>query len=181
MEMNGTNLLWFLAIVLLAGGNGFGGLFGGRPMGPAPATQENLTDAINNQTLQNQLSSLAVETANNNYETAQLISAQTNAMQQQNNTNLINVIQGFNAVTQQMQNQTNQLAQSISQLGYQLDSCCCSIKTQMLQDRLADKTAEALALQNKLDNRDQTQTILNNLGRFVAWAGSGTQTAGATS
>ena len=62
MEMNGTNLLWFLAIVLLAGGNGFGGLFGGRPMGPAPATQENLTDAINNQTLQNQLSSLAVVT-----------------------------------------------------------------------------------------------------------------------
>lgn len=180
MEMNGTNLLWFLAIILLAGGNGFGGLFGGRPMGPAPATQENLTDAINNQTLQNQLSNLAVETANNNYETARLISQQTAEMQQQNNTNLINVIQGFNSVTQQMQNQTAQLAQSINQLGYQLDSCCCSIKTQMLQDRLADKTAEALALQNKLDNRDQTQTILGNLGRFVAWAGSGSQSAAST-
>ena len=181
MEMNGTNLLWFFALILLASGNGFGGLFGGRPIGPAPATQEDLTNAINNQTLQNQLSTLAVETANNNYETAQLISAQTNAMQQQNNTNLINVIQGFNAVTQQMQNQTNQLAQSISQLGYQLDNCCCSIKTQMLQDRLADKTAEAVALQNKLDNRDQTQTILSNLGRFVAWAGSGSQSAAASS
>jgi hypothetical protein len=177
MEMNMSNLLWFFAIILLAGGNSFGGLFGGRPMGPPPATQEDLAAAINNQTLQNQLSSLAVETANNNYETAQLLNQQSNLMQQQNNTNLINVIQGFNAVTQQIQGQTNQLAQAISQLGFQLDNCCCSIKTQMLQDRLTDKTAEAVALQNKLDNRDQTQTILGSLGRFVAWAGSGSQAA----
>ncbi len=175
MEMNMTNLLWFFAVILLAGGNGFGGLFGGRPMGPPPATQEDVTAAINNQTLQNQLNTLAVETANNNYETAQLLNQQSSLMQQQNNTNLINIVQGFNAVTQQMQNQTSQLAQAINQLGYQLDSCCCSIKTQMLQDRLADKTAENVALQNKLDNRDQTQTILGNLGRFVAWAGSGSQ------
>lgn len=177
MEMNMTNLLWFFALILIAGGNGFGGLFGGRPVGPPPATQEDVTSAINNQTLQNQLSALGVETANNNYETARLIQQQTSDMMQQNNTNLINAIQGFNNVTQQLQNQTNQLAQQISQLGYQMDSCCCSIKTQMLQDRLADKTAENVALQNKLDNANQTQNILNNLGRFVAWAGSGTQGA----
>ena len=171
-----SNLLWFFAIILLAGGNGFGGFFGNRgPMGPPPATQQDLNAAINNQTLQNQLNTLAVETANNNYETAQLLNQQNSQMMQQNNTNLINVVQGFNAVTQQMQNQTAQLSQAINQLGYQLDNCCCSIKTQMLQDRLADKTAEALALQNKLDNRDQTQTILGQLGRFVAWAGSGSQ------
>ena len=179
MEMNMTNLLWFFAVILLAGGNGLGGLFGGGrpPMGPPPATQMDLNQAINNQTLQNQLNTLAVETANNNYETAQLLNQQSNLMQQQNNTNLINVIQGFNSVTQQLQNQTNMLAQSINQLGYQMDQCCCSIKTQMLQDRLTDKTAEAVALQNKLDNRDQTQTILGSLGRFVAWAGSGSQAA----
>ncbi len=53
-----------------------------------------------------------------------------------------------------------------------MSSCCCEIKTQMLQDRLADKTAEAVALQNKLDNAQQTQTILGSLGRLVAWAGS---------
>lgn len=41
MEMNMTNLLWFFAVILLAGGNGLGGLFGGGrpPMGPPPATQ----------------------------------------------------------------------------------------------------------------------------------------------
>lgn len=166
MEMNMTNLLWFFAVILLAGGNGFGGLFGNNrvPMGPPPASQQDLNAAINNQTLQSELNALGLATANNNYETARLIQDQTMVMQNQNNTNLINVIQGF-----------NQVNQKIDALGYQMQQCCCEIKTQMLQDRLADKTAEAIALQNKLDNRDQTQTILNNLGRFVAWAGSGSQ------
>lgn len=170
MEMNLTNLLWFFAVILLAGGNGLGGLFGGRaPMGPPPATQGDLNAAINNQTLQNELNALGISTANNNYETARLIS-------DQNNANLINIIQGFNALSQQMQSQNNNLAQAIAALGYQMSNCCCDIKTQMLQDRLADKTALAVSLQGKLDNRDQTQTILNSLGRFVAWAGSGSQT-----
>lgn len=177
MEMTGNNMLWFLAFVLMAGGFNGNGLFGGRgPIGPPPATQSDVNAAINNQTIQEQLNRLGIETANNNYETALLLNQQTNQMQQQNNTNMINVIQGFNAVTSQLQNQTAQLGQQIQQLGYQMDSCCCSIKTQMLQDRLADKTAEAIALQNKLDNRDQTQVILGNLGRFVAWAGSGSPT-----
>ena len=175
MEMNMTNLLWFFALILIAGGNGFGGLFGGRPIGPQPASIEDVNNAINTQTMQNQLSALGVETANNNYETARLIQQQTSDMMQQNNTNLINAIQGFNQVNLNLQNQTNQLSNKIDQIGYQMEQCCCSIKTQMLQDRLADKTAEALALQNKLDNAQQTQTILGNLGRFVAWAGSGSQ------
>lgn len=175
MDASMTNLLWFFAIILLAG-NGNGLFGGGRPMGPPPASQSDLNAAINNQTLQDQLNRLGIETANNNYQTALLLNQQTNSLEQQNNTNLINMIQGFNAVTSQLQNQNAQLGQAISQLGYQMDSCCCSIKTQMLQDRLADKTAEVVALQNKLDNRDQTQTILGNLGRFVAWAGSGAPT-----
>lgn len=182
MEMNMTNLLWFFAVILLAGGNGLGGLFGGGrpPMGPPPASQQDLNAAINNQTVQNELNTLGISTANNNYETARLINEQNSQMQLQNSTNLINIIQGFNAVTQQLQNQTAQLGQAIQALGYQMSSCCCEIKTQMLQDRLTDKTAEVVALQTKLDNRDQTQTILNNLGRFVAWAGSGSQTASAS-
>ncbi len=179
MDLNNSSLLWFFAIMWLAGGNGF---FGNRgPVGPAPATESDVNNAVNNQAIQNQLQNLAVETANNNYQTALLLNQQTDAIQQQNNTNLINVIQGFNAVTNQLQQQTSQLGAQISQLGYQMENCCCSIKTQMLQDRLADKTAEAVALQNKLDNRDQTASILNSLGRFVAWAGSGSQTASQTS
>ena len=168
MEMNLTNLLWFFAFIFLAGGNGFGGLFGNNrvPMGPPPATQTDLTMGLNNQSMMNELNALGLATANNNYETARLIQDQTMVMQNQNNANMINLIQGF-----------NQVNSKIDSLGAQLASCCCEIKTQMLQDRLADKTAEAVALQTKLDNRDQTQTILNTLGRFVAWAGSGSQTA----
>ena len=170
MEMNMTNLLWFFAFIFLAGGNGFGGLFGNNriPMGPPPASQTDLTAGLNNQSIMNELNALGLATQNNNYETARLISDQNLLMQGQNNTNLINLIQGF-----------NQISSKIDGLSAQMASCCCEIKTQMLQDRLADKTAEALALQNKLDNRDQTQTILNNLGRFVAWAGSGSQSAAA--
>lgn len=162
MEMNSANLLWFLAFIILAGGNGFGGLFGGRPMGPAPVTQSELNDAINNQTILTQLGQ------------------QNDLMLQTNNTNQINMIQGFNSIVQQLMSQTSQLGQQITNLGYQLDQCCCGIKTQMLTDRLADKTAENVKLQNQIDNRDQTQTILGQLGRFVTWAGSGTPATGAT-
>ena len=180
MDMNTSNLLWFFAIILLAGGNGFN--FGGRPAGPPPATQSDLNAAINNQTLQSQLANLGVETANNNYQTAMLLNQQSNLMTQQNNANQINAIQGFNSVVQQLQNQTSALGSKIDNLGYQMENCCCSITTQMLQDRLTDKTAENVKLQNQIDNRDQTQTILSQLGRFVAWAGSGTPTtAGAVS
>ena len=142
-------------------------------------TSAELQAGLNNQSTQASLQSLAVETANNNYETAQLINSQTNQMLQQNNTNLINAIQGFNAVNLNIQNQTNVLAQKIDQLGYQLDQCCCSIKTQMLQDRLADAQAANVALQGTISNANQSQYLLGQLGRFVAWTPSGTQTASA--
>lgn len=178
MDMNENGLLWFFAVILLACGGNF---FGNRgPVGPAPASINDVNEAVNNSAIQNQLSNIALSSANNNYETARLIQQQTSDLQQQNNTNLINVIQGFNSVTSQLQNQTNALGQQISQLGYQMDQCCCSIKTQMLQDRLADTQFQLNQARNQIDNRDQTQTILNNLGRFVAWAGSGSQTQSTT-
>lgn len=167
MEMNSSNLLWFFAFLFLVGANGFGGLFGNNrvPMGPPPATQQDLTNALNFQSLQNEINNLGIAASNNNYETARLLQDQSMMYMNQNNANQINVLQGFNAITAKL-----------DALYAKMESCCCEIKTQMLQDRLADKTAEVVALQTKLDNRDQTQTILNNLGRFVAWAGSGSQT-----
>ena len=56
-------------------------------------------------------------------------------------------------------------------------TCCCEIKTQMLQDRLADAQAKNVALEGALNNANQSQYILGQLGRFVAWAGSGSQAA----
>lgn len=175
-NMNSNNLLWFFAILFLAGGNG--GFFGNRgPMGPAPATQQEVNDAVNNQSVQNQLNNLGIATANNNYETVKAIFDQNLLMQNQNNTNLTNMIQGFNNVVLQMQNQNSQLAQQIAQLGFKMDSCCCEIKTQMLQQRLDEALADKVQLQSQISNYNQTQTILGQLGRFVAWAGNGSQAA----
>ena len=69
MEMNGSNLLWFFAFLFLAGGgNGF---FGARPpMGPPAATQSDVNEAVNNQSIQAQLNNLGIATSNNNFETA---------------------------------------------------------------------------------------------------------------
>lgn len=163
--MGGAGMFWIFALLVLAGGNGFGG-FGGRG---DYVTQADLSAGLAAQTTQNQLQSLAVETANNNYETAQLINAQTNQMLQQNNANLINAIQGFNALGLQIQS-----------LSSHMDECCCSIKMQMLQDKLDDTKAQLVAAQNAISNYNQSQYLLGQLGRFVAWTPSGTQVASGT-
>lgn len=159
MEMSSTNLLWFLAFVFLAGGNGFGGLFGNNrvPMGPPPASQMDLTMGLNNQSILNELNALGLATQNNNYETARLISDQNLLMQSINNTNNINVIQGF-----------NQIAGKIDALSAQMASCCCEIKTQMLQDRLTDAQAKIVSQQAAINNSEQTQYLLSQMGKWVA-------------
>ena len=159
MEMNMTNLLWFFAFIFLAGGNGFGGLFGNNrvPMGPPPATQADLTAGLNNQSIMNELNALGLATQNNNYETARLISDQNLLMSTQNSANQINVIQGF-----------NQIAGKIDALSAQMASCCCEIKTQMLQDRLADAQAKIVAQQATISNNEQTQYLLAQMGKWVA-------------
>ena len=110
-----------------------------------------------------------MSSANNNYETAQLIAAQSNAMMQQNNTNLVNAIQGFNTVNQQ-----------IADLGYRMDKCCCEIKTQMLQDKYDAAQADLVALRGDVSNANQSQYLLSQLGRFVAWNPSGSQASTVT-
>lgn len=113
---------------------------------------------MNNQATQTGLRDILLSSANNNYETAQLINAQTNALQQQNYANQINIVQGFNAIQQ-----------SLAELGYHMDSCCCSIKTQMLQDKYDALENLYRTAQNDLSNAAQSQYILNALGRFVAY------------
>lgn len=176
MEMNGSNLLWFFAFLFLAGGgNGF---FGARPpMGPPPATQSDVTEAVNNQSIQQQLNSLGIATANNNFEMAKQFMDQNLSMQSQNNANLINIIQGFNSLTQQIMSQNAGLSQKIDQLGFKMETCCCDIKTQLLQNQLAEANATIVKQQTEISNQQQTQTILNQLGRFVPWAGNGSQVA----
>jgi hypothetical protein len=115
------------------------------------------------------------------FDLAQTISQQTDTIRQQNDTNLINAIQGFNNLGMQVTNQTNVISGQIQQLSSKMDECCCSIKTQMLEDRLADTQSKLITAQNAIDNANQSQYLLGQLGRFVAWAGTGSQAAAVNS
>ena len=171
----GNGFFWvFALLILMFGGNGFG--FGGRGVGPAPASADQVAQGFNNQNMQE----ILLSSANNNYETAQLINGQTNALMQQAQTYEINAIQGFNQVNLGIQNQTNVITQQLQNLQAKLDSCCCEIKTQMLQDKLADAQAKALALENERSNYQQSQYLLSQMGRWVGWDTSGSQTASGT-
>ena len=174
----GSAFFWIFALLILAGG-GLGGFGYGANSGYV--TQAELTAGLNNNATQAQLQQIALSSANNNYETARLISEQTNQMLQQNNTNLINAIQGFNQVNMNLTNQTNVLAQQLSALDAKMSSCCCEIKTQMLQDRLDSAERQNVTLQGIIDNANQSQYLLGQFGRFVPWAGSGSQAATAGS
>ena len=140
---NGNGLWIFALLLLMFGGNGGFGWGGNR--GPAPASADQVAQGFNNQNMQ----SILLSSANNNYETAQLINAQTNALMQQNNTNLINAIQGFNAVNISLQN-----------MQAKMDSCCCEIKTQMLQNRYVDMTGPCAIIMGS-EGKGISQTMLD--------------------
>lgn len=150
----GTAFFWIFALLILAGG-GFGFGFGNR--GPAPATQEYVQTAIDTAGINSQLQQIALSSANNNYETAQLISNQTRDYLQSNYTNQINVVQGF-----------NQLQGQIASLGARMDSCCCEIKTQLLQDKYDAAARELAKAQNEAVNAAQSQYLLGVMGKWVA-------------
>jgi len=152
---------WIFALLIFAGG-GFNG-FGNGNRGDY-VSQADLANQLNAQTQTQQLQQIALSSANNNYETAQLINAQTLMM-----------TQNFNALGAGLAN----IAQSISQLGYHMDQCCCEIKTQMLQDRLQDAQTALLTANENISNANQSQYILSQLGRFVAYSPSGTAPASA--
>lgn len=160
---SGMGAFWIFALLLLNNGGGFGNNNAG-----FYASQQAQTNELMVNNLQNQV-------ANSQYATTQAINDQTNSLMQQNNTNLVNAIQGFNNIGLQITNQTNQLSAQIQQMSAQMNECCCSIKTQMLQNRLDDANAKIVEQRNEISNLQQTQTILNTMGRFVAWAGNGTQ------
>ena len=142
----------FLIIAVLFGGNG--GLFGGG---------NSVQEAIATQTTQNGIKDVLLSSANNNYETAQLISAQTRDYMQSNYTNQINVIQGFNSINQTLAN-----------ISSQMEQCCCSIKTQMLQDKYDETLRELAKAQTDASNRAQSEYLLSVMGKWVANPASAT-------
>lgn len=157
----------FLIIAVLFGGFGGFGFGGGNAAIDVGA-------AINNQTVQQALGAIQLSSANNNYETARLIDNQTMFMTNQNNTNLLTAINGFNATQQSIASGFNSVNQNIADLGYKLDTCCCSIKTMLLENRLQD-TQQALAdSRNQAVNAEQSAYLLSQMGKWVANAPAAT-------
>ena len=176
----GESFMWIFALLILLFGGNFGGFGfgGGRPPIPGDqVTQAELQAGLNNVATQNQLQQLGIATANNNYETALLINQLGGQITSQNNNNLVNAIQGFNALNQNISAVGANLGSKLDQLGFQMENCCCSIKTMMLENRLQDTQIQNASLRNDISNLQQSQYLLSQMGRFVAWAGSGSQAA----
>ena len=145
----------FLIIAILFGG----GLGWGGGRGPAPdvATKEYVQSTVDNQAIQGGIQQVLLSSANNNYETAQLIGAQTRDLMQMGYTNQINAVQGFNQLTQQIAN-----------LGFQMDQCCCKIQTQLLQSQYDEALRELNKAQMEQSNSAQSAYLLNVMGKWVA-------------
>jgi len=159
----GSWLFAFLIIALMfGGGNGFG--WGNSGVGVETA----VNSAINNQSVQSGIRDVLLSSANNNYETAQLVTGQTMALMNQNYTNQLAAIEGFNTLNGTIQGIGAGIQDSISRLGYQLDSCCCSIKTQMLQDKYDRLYEQYRSVQTDASNAAQSQYLLGVMGKWVA-------------
>ena len=137
----------FLIIAVLFGGGGF---FGN-------GNSQAVDTAINNQTTQAGIRDVLLSSANNNYETAQLISAQTRDYMQSNYTNQLAVINGFNAIQQ-----------SLAGISSQLGSCCCEIKSTLLQDKYDSALRELAKAQTDASLAAQSAYLLSTMGKWVA-------------
>lgn len=86
----------------------------------------------------------------------------------QNNTNLINAIQGFNQIGQQIMNQTSVLGSKLDQLGFNMEQCCCSIKTLIKDNQIADLQNQLNQANNIAVNSAQSQYLLSQMGKWTA-------------
>ena len=157
----------FLIIAVLFGGGNFG--FGNGNAG-AFATMADVNAAINNQSTQQALNAGILSSANNNYETSQLINNQTAAMMATQNSNLVNAIQGFNQISSNLANGFANVSSQIADLGFRMETCCCGIKTMMLENRLQDAQAALLQSQTVNAINGQSQYLLSQLGSYVPTA-----------
>lgn len=160
---------WIFAFLIIAVifGWGNGGVGANNATLAGYATMADVNAAINNQSVQSQLNSALLSSANNNYETAQLISNQNMTMMNQQNSNLVNAIQGFNQISSSVQGGFSNLSAQIADLGYKMESCCCGIKTMMLENRLADTQAALLTSQTNNIVNAQSQYLLSQLGTYT--------------
>jgi len=160
---------WIFAFLIIAVIFGWGnGGFGGNNAAMAGfATTAEVQNSINSAFAQQNAQNILLSSANNNYETSQLISNQNMQMMNQSNSNLINAIQGYNQLNTSVQGGFANVSAQIADLGYRMENCCCSIKTMMLENRLADVQAKLVSSENANAIFAQNQYLLSQLGTYT--------------
>lgn len=169
--MNDSNFGgWIFCFLIIAVIFGWGnnGLGGNNAALAGYATMADVNNAINNQSLMQGINAVQLSSQNNNYETARLIDAQTMAMTNQNNTNLLTAINGYNTVAQSLATGFNSVNQNIADLGFKMENCCCSIKTMLLENRLQDAQFALADARNVATNQAQSEFLLSQMGKWVA-------------
>ena len=78
----------------------------------------------------------------------------------------------LNSLGSQITNQTNVLGSKLDNLGFQLENCCCSIKTLIKDNQIADLNRELNMAQTNASNSAQSLYLLSQLGKYTP--GSGT-------
>ena len=141
-------LFAFVILILLLGGGAWGG--GGD-------VDAKINAAINNQTTQNGIRDILLSSANNNYETAMQIAGQNLLNEQQRSADQINIIQGF-----------NQLSSALAGISNQLSTCCCDIKTTLLQSQYDEALRDLNKAQAEAIAQAQSQYLLGVMGKWVA-------------
>ena len=76
---------------------------------------------------------------------------------QQHSADQVNIIQGFNAIQA-----------ALAGLSSQLGSCCCDIKTTLLQSRYDDAVRELAKVQTENATKAQSEYLLSVMGKWVA-------------
>ena len=75
-------------------------------------------------------------------------------------------MQGFHGVDNALCAGFNAVNQNINNLSYQMQQCCCDLKTTMLQDKYDQVLRELNQAQGVIANTSQSQYILGQLGRY---------------
>ena len=150
--LGGDGLLVILLFLLMGGG--FGG-FGGNRGGEAAATTAQLDSAINQQTMTSKLDQLAYGLSTAGYENARL--ANETQMQAAGiaSTNQLAMCQGLGTVNA-----------GIAALANQMQQCCCEIKSQMAADKIESLQAKVTEQAAALNNLQQSQYILGQMGKW---------------
>ena len=143
-------LIVFVILILLFGGGNF---FGGGRENVETVVQ----NAINAQSTQTGLRDVLLSSNQNNYEGAMQIAGQNLLNAQQHAADQVNIVQGFNAITQ-----------ALAGLSSQLGTCCCDIKTTFLQGQYDDALRELNKAQIEAATKAQSEYLLSVMGKWVA-------------